>query len=44
MLEQERKRMSRNAELLHMLEEVDAKATALASKTERLKMLKVKNK
>lgn len=36
--------MDRNAELLHMLDEVDKKAAALATKTERLKKLKVKMK
>lgn len=44
MLEQERKRMNRNTELLHMLEEIDTKAAVLAAKTERLKLLKVYNK
>lgn len=41
LLEQERHRLDRNAELLHMLDEVDRKATTLATKTERLRMLKV---
>lgn len=41
MLEQEQKRMQRNRELLRMLEDIDTKATALATRTERLKMLKV---
>lgn len=41
MLERERKRSNRNEELLEMLEDVHAKATAMASNTERLKKLKV---
>lgn len=44
LLEQEKKRLNRNEKLLHMLEEIDTKAAALATKTERLKMLKVNKK
>lgn len=42
LLKNERKRLSRNEELLQMLEDVQTKAANLASNTERLKMLKVK--
>lgn len=41
LLEQDRQRLNRNAELLHMLDDVDRKAVTLATKTERLRMLKV---
>lgn len=41
MLEQERRRMERNRELLHMLEDIDTRSSALAARTDRLKVLKV---
>lgn len=41
LIKHERKRLNRNEELLQMLEDVQTKATDLASNTERLKMLKV---
>lgn len=41
LLEHERKRLNRNEELLGMLEDVHAKANAMATNTERLKKLKV---
>ncbi|XP_055324627.1 putative uncharacterized protein DDB_G0271606 isoform X2 [Sitodiplosis mosellana] len=40
LLQHERKRLNRNEELLQMLEEVQTKAAAMASNTEKLKRLK----
>lgn len=42
LLQHERKRSNRNEELLQMLEDVQAKAAAMASNTEKLKRLKVR--
>lgn len=42
MLGQEERRLQRNRELLHMLEDIDTRASTLAARTERLKQLKVR--
>lgn len=42
LVEEDRRRSERNDRILQMMERVDYQAAALAAKTERLKLLKVK--
>lgn len=41
-LEEEKRRLARNDKLLQTMEDIDYRASTLAAKTERLKLLKVR--